>query len=116
MTISEIAHRTDHDRKTIRSHLAGDRALELRRWLEPDPFEKFVDRLTTRLTEDPHLWVVTIVVELAPLGFNGSFSDPDPTGSRPQAADGLHRVLACTETAEHVHRAPSRGGDPVRLG
>jgi transposase len=26
MTISEIARRTDHDRKTIRSYLAGDRA------------------------------------------------------------------------------------------
>nr|WP_255579943.1 hypothetical protein [Cryobacterium sp. PAMC25264] len=68
MTISEIARRTDHDRKTIRAYLAGDRSPGVRRRAEPDPFDQFVDYVTARLTEDPHLWGITLHDELIPLG------------------------------------------------
>jgi predicted transcriptional regulator len=50
MTISEIARLTDHDRKTIRSYLAGDRAPGVRQRVAPDTFDKFVDNVTARLT------------------------------------------------------------------
>ena len=71
MTISEIARRTDHDRKTIRAYLAGQRAPGVRKRADPDPFDAFVDYVTARLTEDPHLWAVTLFDELRPLGFAG---------------------------------------------
>ncbi len=73
MTISEIARRTDHDRKTIRSYLAGDRAPGQRQRADPDPFDAFVGYVTARLTEDPHLWAATLLEELRPLGFTGSY-------------------------------------------
>ena len=54
MTISEIARRTNHDRKTIRSYLAGERSPGVRQRADPDSFEMFVAYVTARLTEDPH--------------------------------------------------------------
>lgn len=47
MTISEIARRTDHDRKTIRAYLNGDRRPGMRAQA-PDPFDEFVERASTR--------------------------------------------------------------------
>lgn len=45
----------------------------VRQRVEPDPFEKFVDYVTVRLTEDPHLWAVMLLDELRLLGFTGSY-------------------------------------------
>ncbi|WP_296667616.1 helix-turn-helix domain-containing protein [Demequina sp.] len=73
MTISEIARRTHHDRKTIRAYLNGDRAPGGRQPAGPDGFDAFVDYVTARLTEDPHLWIMTLLDELRPLGFEGSY-------------------------------------------
>jgi len=73
MTISEIARRTDHDRKTIRVYLAGQRTPGVRHRAAPDPFDVFVDYVTARLTEDPHLWAATLFDELVPLGFSASY-------------------------------------------
>lgn len=67
MTISEIARRTDHDRKTIRAYLNGQRQPGVRAQA-PDSFDEFVDYVTARLTEDPHLWAQTLLDELRPLG------------------------------------------------
>ena len=61
MTISEIARRTDHNRKTIRAYLAGQRAPGVRKRADPDSFDAFDDYVTARLTEDPHLWAVTLL-------------------------------------------------------
>ena len=100
MTISEIARRTDHDRKTIRSYLAGAALRGVRQRAEPDPFEKFVDYVTARLTEDPHLWAVTLLNELVPLGFVGSY----PTLTRQIRDRGLRPAcLACA----HVRKRPN---------
>lgn len=73
ITISEIARRTGHDRKTIRSYLRGDREPGVRKRAAPDVFEPFTDYVTARLIEDPHLWAVTLLDELRPLGFEGSY-------------------------------------------
>ena len=66
ITISEIARRTGHDRKTIRSYLRGDRVPGIRKLATPDTFEPFTDYVTARLVEDPHLWAVTLLDEAAP--------------------------------------------------
>ncbi|TFC82749.1 transposase [Cryobacterium sp. TmT2-59] len=100
MTISEIARRTDHDRKTIRAYLAGQRTPGVRQRAAPDPFDAFIDYVTARLTEDPHLWAATLLDELVPLGFEGSYQ----TLTR-QIRDRSLRP-ACTACA-HVTRRPN---------
>ena len=42
-TISAIARHTNHDRKTIRAYLAGERQPGVRVQARPDPFERFVE-------------------------------------------------------------------------
>ena len=42
MTISEIARRTGHDRKTIRAYLSGQRSPGARQRSAPDGFDMFV--------------------------------------------------------------------------
>lgn len=100
MTISEIARRTHHDRKTIRAYLNGERSPGQRERAAPDPFDPFVDYVTARLTEDPHLWAVTLLDELVPLGYPGSY----PTLTRQIRARGLRP--ACTACA-HVTQRPN---------
>ena len=99
MTISEIARRTDHDRKTIRAYLNGQRQPGVRKQTVPDPFDEFVDYVTARLTEDPHLWVATLLDELVPLGYDGSY----PTLTRQIRVRGLRP--ACTACAHVTKRA-----------
>lgn len=100
MTISEIARRTNHDRKTIRAYLNGERTPGKRERASPDPFDGFVGYVTARLTEDPHLWAVTLLDELVPLGFTGSY----PTLTRQIRARGLRP--ACAACA-HVTKRPN---------
>jgi transposase len=38
-----------------------------------DPFAPFVEYVTARLAEDPHLWAITLFDELQPLGFGSSY-------------------------------------------
>ncbi|MEW3744863.1 hypothetical protein QOZ75_29750, partial [Pseudomonas aeruginosa] len=38
-----------------------------------DPFGPFVEFVTARLVEDPHLWALTLFDELQPLGFALSY-------------------------------------------
>jgi transposase len=99
-TISEIARRTHHDRKTIRAYLNGERTPGQRERAAPDPFDPFVDYVTARLTEDPHLWAATLLDELVPLGYPGSY----PTLTRQIRARGLRP--ACTACA-HVTARPN---------
>ena len=98
MTISEIARRTDHDRKTIRAYLNGDRRPGVRAQA-PDPFDEFVDYVTARLVEDPHLWAQTLLDERRPLGFTGSY----PTLTRQIRARSLRP--ACVECSHVTKRA-----------
>ena len=100
MTISEIARRTHHDRKTIRAYLNGERTPGQRERATPDPFDPFVDYVAARLAEDPHLWAATLLDELVPLGFPGSY----PTLTRQIRTRGLRP--ACTACA-HVTQRPN---------
>src|SRR6476620_3899215 len=72
-TISAIARHIGFDRKTVRKYLAGDGEPGVRARPGPDPFEPFVDYVTARLIEDPHLWARTLLDELEPLGFELSY-------------------------------------------
>ena len=72
-TISAIARHTGRDRKTVRDYLSGKRMPGVRARPGPDSFEPFVDYVTARLTEDPHLWARTLLDELEQLGFGLSY-------------------------------------------
>jgi hypothetical protein len=56
-TISAIARHTGRDRKTIRAYLNGTSTPGVRRRHDGDPFEPFLDYVTARLADDPHLWL-----------------------------------------------------------
>ena len=62
-SISAIARHTGRDRKTVRNYLSGERTPGVRARPSPDPFEPFVDYVTARLVEDPHLWARTLFDE-----------------------------------------------------
>lgn len=97
MTISEIARRTNHDRKTIRAYLSGERQPGIRERPVEDDFARFVDYITARLREDPHLWSVTLLDELAPLGFTRSYQ----TLTRQIRDRGLRPAcIACAHVTE----------------
>jgi transposase len=72
-SISAIARHTGFDRKTVRKYLSGDGTPGVRSRPGPDPFEPFVDYVTARLAEDPHLWARTLFDELEDLGFALSY-------------------------------------------
>jgi transposase len=72
-TISAIARHTGFDRKTVRKYLASDGKPGERARPGPDPFDPFVDYVTARLIEDPHLWARTLFDELEELGFGLSY-------------------------------------------
>ena len=77
-SISAIARHTGFDRKTVRKYLDGERKPGVRARPGPDPFDPFVDYVTARLVEDPHLWARTLFDELEDLGFDAVVSEPDP--------------------------------------
>lgn len=52
---SAIARHAGFDRETIRRCLAGD-AVPRVRLGGPDPFDPFIDYVSARFVEDPHLW------------------------------------------------------------
>ena len=65
-----------------------------------DSFDAFVGYVTARLTEDPYLWAATLLDELVPLGFDGSYQ----TLTRQIRDRGLRP--ACTACA-HVTKRPN---------
>lgn len=72
-TITAIANHLGRDRKTVRAYLNGKRTPGVRAKPVEDPFDRFVDYVSARLAEDPHLWALTLFDELQPLGFTGSY-------------------------------------------
>ncbi|GAA4402225.1 hypothetical protein GCM10023147_42550 [Tsukamurella soli] len=72
-TISAIARHLGRDRKTVRNYLNGVTEPGVRR-REEDPFEPFVEYVTSRLLEDPHLWAQTLFDELVEMRFEQSYS------------------------------------------
>ncbi len=106
-TISAIARHTGRDRKTVRAYLNGERQPGLRK-RGADPFSPFVDYVTARLVEDPHLWAITLFDELEGLGFGLSYQDADPGDPVSEPAPQVCCVCRCDRTGERDHRAPGR--------
>ena len=115
MTISEIARRTHHDRKTIRAYLSGERIPGKRERAAPDRVRR-VRRLRHGAADRGPASVGGDAARRArTAGLSGVVSDADPADPGPRSAAGLHGLRARHETTERDHRAPARGGDPVRL-
>jgi transposase len=72
-TISAIARHLGRDRKTIRAYLNGRQA-GVRAPAGLDGFAPFVDYCRARLTEDPHLWAMTLFDEVVDLGYDRAYS------------------------------------------
>jgi transposase len=98
-TIAAIARHTGRDRKTVRAYLNGQRAPGVR--ARPvDPFAPFEAYVRARLVEDPHLWALTLLDELQPLGFGLSY----PTLTRQIRARNLRPpCLACVGATGRVN-------------
>src|SRR5512144_261650 len=72
-SISAIAAHLEHDRKTIRAYLNGERRPGARPPARPDQLAEFVEYCRQRLAEDPHLWLTTLFDEVRELGYAGSY-------------------------------------------
>jgi transposase len=111
-SISAIARHTGFDRKTVRRYLAGEQKPGVRARPSPDAFEPFVDYVSARLVEDPHLWARTLLDELEGLGFALSYQSL----TRNIRARNLRPVCAACRTATERPNAviPHPAGDETQ--
>jgi transposase len=72
-SISAIARHTGRNRRTIRNYINGVTTPGVRKPAGEDPFAPFVEYVSARLREDPHLWARTLCDELEALGFSLSY-------------------------------------------
>jgi transposase len=98
-SISAIARHTKTNRRTVRNYLNGVTTPGVRKPAAVDTFEPFVEYVTARLTEDPHLWARTLCDELEDLGYPLSY----PTLTRQIRARDLRP--ACQDCAHATDRA-----------
>ena len=111
-SISAIARHLECDRKTVCSHLNGERQAGVRRSSAPDPLAPFVGYVTARFVDDPHLWASALFDEVVPLGYGCSY----PSFARQLRVAGLRpHCEACAgvrgrETVEIDHPA----GDEIQ--
>lgn len=73
-TLSAIARRIGHDRKTVRIYLTGKRDPGHPRSDTRDLFAPFAAYTTLRIRDDPHLVASGLHGELGALGYTGSYS------------------------------------------
>jgi transposase len=98
-SISAIARHTGKNRRTVRNYLNGVTTPGVRKPASIDAFAPFVDYVTARLTEDPHLWARTLCDELEDLGYPLSY----PTLTRHIRERNLR--AACQDCAHATDRA-----------
>jgi transposase len=72
-SISAIARHLNHDRKTIRSYLAGETRPGVRRTSAADPLTVVEDYLRLRFADDCHVWASALYDEVVPLGYTLSY-------------------------------------------
>ncbi|WP_421845475.1 IS21/IS408/IS1162 family transposase [Mycobacterium sp.] len=73
-SISAIARHSGRNRRTVRNYLNGVTSPGTRKPAGEDAFDPFVDYVSARLVEDPHLWARTLFDELEELGFALAYS------------------------------------------
>jgi hypothetical protein len=64
-SISAIARHLQRDRKTVRSHLNGERQAGVRVSVVVDPLAAFEAYVRARFVDDPHLWASALFDEVA---------------------------------------------------
>lgn len=99
-SVSAIARHLGRDRKTVRSYLAGDRTVGVRRTVQ-DGFLRFSRYCRQRLLDEPHLRATVLFDELVELGYRGGYS----TFTGPCASTG------CGRPANAASRASARMTD-----
>ncbi|MBU1802992.1 MAG: hypothetical protein KKA97_12305 [Actinobacteria bacterium] len=104
-TISAIARHLGRDRKTIRAYLNDERVAGERKPAEDDPFERFVDYVRERLTEDPHLWAMDLVRRGHRPGVRPVVSDVHPPDPISGSAPALRALLGDERPGERPDRA-----------
>jgi transposase len=72
-SISAIARHLERDRKTVRSHLNGERQPGVRATAVDDPLAKFEGYIRARFVDDPHLWATSLFDEVVALGYERSY-------------------------------------------
>jgi transposase len=72
-SVAAIARHLGRDPKTIRGYVAGEREPGRRRSQAPDPLAPYVDYLTARFADDPHLWASALYEEVTRLGYGLSY-------------------------------------------
>ncbi len=72
-TVSAIARHLGRDRKTVRAYIKGDRQPGQRQPALADWFEPFIEYLSIRMRDDPHVWATALYDEVRPLGFPKSY-------------------------------------------
>lgn len=97
-SISAIARHTGRNRRTIRNYINGVSTPGVRKPAGEDSFAPFVDYVSARLGEDPHLWARTLLDELEALGFPLSY----PSLTRNIRTRGLRPV--CEECRSATDR------------
>ena len=129
----DLGDRPPHrsDRKTVRKYLAGDGTPGVRARPGPDPFDPFVDYVSARLIEDPHLWARTLYDELEELGFGLSYQSltrnirarnlrpacaglPDAPPNAPTRSSHTLRVMKPSGTGWNCPIHPNPGGGARR--
>jgi transposase len=96
-SISAIARHVGRNRRTVRNYLNGVTEPGTRKRLAENPFDPFVDYVSARLAEDPHLWARTLLDELEEFGFTLSY----PSLTRNIRARGLRPACpACRSATE----------------
>ena len=99
-SISAIARHTGRNRRTIRNYINGVTTPGVRKPAGEDSFAPFVDYVSARLCEDPHLWARTLCDELEGLGFRLSY----PSLTRNIRARGLRPVCQeCRSATDRVN-------------
>ena len=100
-SISAIARHTKTNRRTVRNYLNGVTTPGVRKPAAVDAFAPFVEYVTARLAEDPHLLARTLCDELEDLGYSMSY----PTLTRHIRSRNLRPV--CQDCAHVTDRANS---------
>jgi len=71
--ISAIARHLGRDRGTIANYLNGKSQPGVRRPAGPDPLALYVDYITARFADDPHLWATALFDEVVALGYDRAY-------------------------------------------
>jgi hypothetical protein len=77
----------------------------------PDLIDPFVEYVRLRLADDPHQWASTLLDELRPLGFGGSYQSLTAAirrfGLRP-ASQACHAAPGCSHKFSQTDRLHMR--------